>query len=181
MNEQLSPDKLLGQIPFFRGLNDDECQQLGRIARTKNFAPGEIVLRQGESSRDLWAVLEGKCEVVRHKDGPASAGDSVVLAVLEPYSHFGEMSFFNAAPHSASVRAQTAVKLLRIARADYDKLIKDGVAAAYKLTYNAVESLANRLRRMDEWIVECASQNPPAEKIPEWSSFRDKLFSGWNL
>jgi CRP/FNR family transcriptional regulator, cyclic AMP receptor protein len=174
-------DKLLEQIPFFRGLNEAECRQLGNIARVEKFAPGEMVLRQGQSSRNLWAVLEGKCEVVRHKEHLGSPDESVVLAVLEPYSHFGEMSFFNPAPHSASVRAQTALKLLRIARSDYDELIKDGVAAAYKLTYNAVESLANRLRRMDEWIVECTNQNPVGERVPEWSSFRDKLFSGWNL
>ena len=77
-------------------------------------------------------------------------------------------------------------KLVRIARGDYDDLICDGVSAAYKLAYNIVESVASRLRRMDEWIAELAGDHgihelPRAEKLPEWRQFRNKLFNGWNL
>ena len=85
----------------------------------------------------------------------------MVLAELEPYSLFGEMSFFSPAPHSANVVAKTPVKLLSIARSDYDDLIRDGVSAAYKLAYNVVESVADRLRRMDEWIAELAGPRHP--------------------
>ena len=57
--------------------------------------------------------------------------------------------------------------------------------AAYKLAYNIVESVANRLRRMDEWIAELSSDDDKhadgEEKQPEWRKFRDKLFNGWNL
>lgn len=173
--------KLLQKIPIFRGLNETECRQLADIARTQDFAPGELVVRQGKSSQNLWVVHEGKCEVVKHKGESPAARDSLVLAVLEPYSHFGEMSFFSPAPHSASVRAQTSVKLLKIARGDYDDLIDEGIWAAYKLAYNVLESMADRLRRMDEWVSELSSHNPPDHKVPEWSTFRDKLFTGWNL
>ncbi len=115
------------------------------------------------------------------------------------------MSFFSPAPHSSSVVAKTPKwKLLSISRPDYDDLIHDGVMVAYKLAYNAVESVANRLRRMDERIAELWEQpepastaepalpsaltakkqsNPPAanEKLPEWRQFREKLFGDWNL
>ena len=173
--------KLLQKIPIFRNLNETECRQLADIATPQEFTPGEVILRQGKSSQNLWVVVEGKCEVVKYKDAAAAPRDALVLAVLEPYSHFGEMSFFHPAPHSASVRAQSAVKLLVIARADYDELIEEGVWAAYKLAYNVLEGLADRLRRMDQWVAELASHNPPDHKVPEWSAFRDKLFTGWNL
>ena len=104
-----------------------------------------------------------------------------MLAVLKPYSHFGEMSFFSPAPHSASVRAQTAVMALGIDRRDYDDLIRQGIWAGYKLAYNTVQALADRLRQMDEWVAELAAHNPTGERVAEWSTFRDKLFNGWNL
>ena len=172
------------QIPAFRNLNESECHQLIDIAHEKIFAPGEKVIVQGKDSQDLWIVMEGKCQVVKesHHD------DAVVLAELEPYSLFGEMSFFSPAPHSANVIAKTPVKLMRIARVDYDDLIHDGVIAAYKLAYNVVESVAKRLRRMDEWIAELNTHEhldgPAAdgkEKLPEWRQFRNKMFKGWNL
>jgi CRP-like cAMP-binding protein len=173
--------KSIEQIPAFRKFNESECHQMIEIAKQKTFAPGAKVIEQGKTSQALWILMEGRCEVVKdsHRDG------AVPLAELEPFSLFGEMSFFSPAPHSANVIARTPVKLLSIARSDYDDLIRDGVVAAYKLAYNIVESVATRLRRMDEWIAELQSNGAKhadgEEKQPEWREFRDKVFKGWNL
>lgn len=181
------PFKTLRQIPSFRNFNESECHQMAEVAQQRTFALGEKVIEQGKRSQYLWILLEGQCEVAKDslRDGP------VVLAALEPYNLFGEMSFFSPAPHSANVVAKTPVKLLSISRPDYDDMLHDGVAAAYKLAYNIVESVVTRLRRMDEWIAEVWDQVEPPhaakpkekenEKLPEWRQFRNKLFNGWNL
>ena len=174
------PIKTLHQIPAFRNFNESECHQLLDIAQEKAFVPGEKVVEQGKSSQNLWIVLEGQCEVVKQSDRDGT----IVLAQLEPFNLFGEMSFFSPAPHSADVLAKTPVKLLCISRTDYDDLIREGVGAAYKLAYNVVENVAGRLRRMDEWVAELTANSEhhtPNEKLPEWRRFRDKLFDGWNL
>ncbi len=170
----------LQQIPAFRNFNAGEYHQLLDIAREKTFAPGQKVIEQGKSSQYLWIVLEGECEVVRasRRDG------TTVLAALAPHSLFGEMSFFSPAPHSASVLAKTPVKLLAIARADYDDLIRDDVAAAYKLAFNIVDSVVAKLRRMDERMAEFAANvedHGTDEKRREWRRFREKMFDGWSL
>ena len=173
--------KTFQRIPAFRGLNESECHQLVDVAQSKTFAPGERVIEQGQSSQSLWILLEGQCEVVKNSQHDGA----VVLAELEPFSLFGEMSFFSPAPHSANVVAKTPVKLLSIARADYDDLIRDGVTAAYKLAYNVVESVAGRLRRMDDWVTELLTnhENQDSDKKPqrEWGQFRRKMFETWNL
>src|SRR3984957_12618377 len=179
MIDQSVSASALERIPLFRSFNETERRQLADIAQIKHFGPGGLVIRQGKASQSLWVVLEGKCGVVKQPDDPPH--DSLSLAVLEPMSHFGEMSFFSPAPHSANVRAQSAVVALCIDRRDYDDLIRQGIWAAYKLAYNTVQSMADRLRRMDEWVAELARHNPPGDRVPEWSSFRDKLFNGWNL
>ncbi len=176
-------DELLRDIPLFRNMNASERRQLADITQVEPLPPGATLFRQGESSRNLWVVVEGKCEVVRHFDRAEGNGmpgkETVLLAVLEPFNQFGEMSFFHPAPHSAEVRAKTAVKLLRIGYSDYKDLITDGVVAAYKLSHNAVDALAQRLRRMDDWIAELLAQRPADDSQKrEWNSFRDKLFSG---
>jgi len=211
----LSAD-VLRQVPIFKGMNDTERRQLAESASVVPFRDGDLVLEQGKTSQNLWILLEGECEVFKNADGAATAGlkasgaaacDGVRLALLTPYSNFGEMSFFQSAPHSANVRAATAVKLLRIERGDYNELVADGASAAYKLACNAIDSLAERLRRMDEWVAELmragqataaviqaaappgAPAGPPtgqptgqpAPHVAEWDRFRDKLFTGWNL
>jgi CRP-like cAMP-binding protein len=91
------------------------------------------------------------------------------------------MSFFHPAPHSASVRAKTEVKLLYIERPAYDRLMTQEPCCCSKLAINTVASLADRLRRMDEWVDELVSKNAATERVPEWNRLRATLFDGWTL
>jgi CRP-like cAMP-binding protein len=164
-------------IALFRNLDGKEIRELAAVAASHEYEPGEIVLEQGKSSQNLWLVLDGKCEVIRDSERPGKK--PVALAEIGPGHHFGEMSFFHAAPHSASVRTKTAAHLLRISRADYDRLIGANCSAAYKLAYNTIGSLAERLRNADDRIAQLtAGQTEPSS---EWSTFRGKVFDGWNL
>ena len=188
---QAAAIEVFQKIPLFHGLNETECRQVAEIAQVKEFAPGDSIIRQGQRSQDLWVLLEGKCEVIKHASGEKEDGEAIILAALEPYSHFGEMSFFHAAPHSASVRAGTAVKLLKIIRGDYEELIQEGCRAAYKVAYNTVQCLAERLRKMDEWVAELTAKAAdngvaltppgPAAGVQEWSEFREKMLTNWNM
>ena len=175
---------MLRRIPLLHNLNESEFRQMADVFRMRNFAPDEYVIRQGDQSRDLWIVVEGQCEVVRRLS-PAkriiSRSESLVLAVLEPFQHFGEMSFFHPAPHSADVRARGPLQLLQITHADYADMIQEGIWAAFKLAYNVVQQLAERLRRMDEWVAELANNPQAAANVPEFSRFRNKLFDGWTV
>jgi len=175
----------LRQVPIFRDLTDAECTRLGEAVEFLEYKPGDVLLYEDGSDRHLWVVLSGVCEVVRFADAHDNGDqEPVVLATLEPHSQFGEMSFFRAAPHSASVRATTPVRLMRISRKDYDRLVEEGSAAAYKLACNAIESLADRLERMDEWVEELVRTSPKSSSTPpigEWESFRQRLFTSWNI
>jgi CRP-like cAMP-binding protein len=181
MSEQAVPSELLEPIGLFRGLDEAERRLIAGAATLRQFAAGELVLCEGKTSRDLWVLLEGRCAVLRSADGDCTSSKQFVLAELEPYQQFGEMSFFQPAVHSASVRAETKVRLLRLARADFDRLLDEGAAVAYKLAYNVVESLAERLRQMDDRVVELSRAAVAAQAVPEWRIFRDKLLSDWNL
>ena len=178
------PDhEVLRAIPLFKDFNATDFSQVLDVADRVAFEPGRLILEQGASSRDLWLLLGGSCEVSRRTDPAKADSRRVVLAVLEPPGHFGDMSFFSPSPHSADVRAVTAVDLLRITHADYRDLIAEGVQAAYKLAYNVTESMVRRLRRMDDWVAELAVSTASHEEAqrPEWQSFREKLFDRWNL
>jgi CRP/FNR family transcriptional regulator, cyclic AMP receptor protein len=189
MTETVASDVLV-QIPIFRGISPAECTRLGKLIAVHEYGPGDIVINQGEQSRRLWVLLEGKCEVFHHLDEAAPvpktnnrlpAAGPTVLATLEPYSNFGEMSFFHPAPHSASVRAKTTVKLLSLERSQYDELCQQESPAACKLAINTVASLAERLRRMDEWVDELVSRGQANQRVPEWNRLRATLFDGWKL
>lgn len=187
MTQLASSFDQLAQMSIFAGMSDLQRRQIVEIATTVEFSPGETILRQGDSSQNLWIVVEGQCEVTR-KNGVGHAGDeAIVLAELGPYSQFGEMSFFHAAPHSASVQAKTPVALLRVEKQRFDQLVEDQCWAAYMLAENIIHQLAERLRRMDQWVADLLAEETPQEAAPqervvaEWHSFREKLFDEWTL
>ena len=91
------------------------------------------------------------------------------------------MSFFHPAPHSADVRTRTPVKLLQITHTAYGDMIQERMMAAYKLAYNVVQQMAERLRRMDEWIDDLANSSPAGGNVAEWSNFRNRVFNGWSV
>jgi CRP/FNR family cyclic AMP-dependent transcriptional regulator len=66
----------------------------------KRYSAGELLLREGERSGQLYILLEGQIEVVR--------GETVVASIVEPGAMFGEMSILLDQNHSANVRAATA-------------------------------------------------------------------------
>ncbi len=168
---------VLAEIPVFRYLEPDERRQLCDASSIQQFTSGEVVIRQGKRSQNLWVLLRGECQVIRQNSEDDS--DELVLATLSPYSTFGEMSFFHEAPHSAGVRAKGNVEILRLKRESYDELIENGATSAYKLALAAVETMADRLRKMDEWVAMLVSGN--GRQKHEWSHFRTSLFSEWNL
>lgn len=172
---------VLQKLPIFEGLSAAECAQIAEIAELVEFRPGQSIIEQGSESQLLWIVLEGACEVLMRFDGGGANHEPTLLAELGPRSNFGEMSFFHRAPHSASIRAKTAVKLLRIERAKFDELIPREGNAACKVALNTIESLAERLRRMGQWVAELTLEKPSLRREPEWNQLRAKVFDGWKL
>lgn len=168
----------LRQIPIFRGLSDEACRALVEAAEEVHFQGGEHILVEGRQSPQLWILLQGTCEVVK-SIGQANDSRPVVLATLEPFATFGEMSFFHPAPHSATVQAKTHVRLLRLSRGAFERVAEQYPGMAYTVALNTLGSLADRLRRMDQWVAELLATNGGTVRVSEWDKLREQLFNGW--
>ena len=172
---------ILARIPIFQGLSDVQRQEVVALGDVKTLAPGDVLLEQGQTSQDLWIVLEGSCEVHKQLTSRPATAEPTLLAVLEPFSSIGEMSFFHPAPHSASVRAKTAAKLFRLPRSRFDELLGRNPGITSRLAANTIGNLAERMRRMDDWVVELLAHRPADPRIPEWNELRRRVFDGWKL
>jgi CRP-like cAMP-binding protein len=163
--------------PIFRDMTIDEREQVLLLLEHETYGKGEVILREGNSHQILWILVHGKCEVVKN----AKHGATRQLATLEPGAVFGEMSFFEKAPHSASIRALTDVEVMRLSREKYDHLRDTGSLAACKIAASVNLILAQRLRRMDEWTCTLLESPDVADHREEWQEFRAKLYSDWQF
>jgi CRP-like cAMP-binding protein len=162
---------------IFQGLSPAEQKRVLELTQREAFPEGHVIIHEGKSIQMLWIIARGTCEVQKStRNGAAQR-----LAVLESGAVFGEMSFFHAAPHSATVRAVSDVETLRLTREAFEKLEKTCPSAAGKIAVNIVSVLAERLRKMDEWICDL-TERPDADKHrEEWQDFRSKLYTDWQF
>jgi CRP-like cAMP-binding protein len=88
------------------------------------FAPGDIVLKEGDPADRFYMVIKGEAEATRR--GPD--GSAVVIDRFGPGDYFGEIGLLNDAPRRATVRAKTALELMALDRETFAKLMKSSQA-----------------------------------------------------
>lgn len=92
--------------PLLASLTAAERDQLLAETRRRNYARGEVVVREGDPSDSLHLVEAGRLAV--RVDTPA--GDTAMLSVIGPGDWFGELSLLG---RDAPVRTATVVALER--------------------------------------------------------------------
>lgn len=82
---------------------------------------GQIVIRQGEPGDYYYVIKRGRCRVVR-KTGEQPM---VALADLTEGDGFGEEALLSDAPRNATIASLSDGALMRLAKADFVKLLKE--------------------------------------------------------
>lgn len=134
-----------GEFEVFRGLQPAEVWVLLKIARTVEFEPEEVVMREGEIGECFYLVLEGEVEARRGRPGTPGfwrvpIGKGAVL---------GEMAYLLKVPRTMTIVAGSACKLIRIDHDALDTLLQANLTAPYKLIRNIAVTLAERLHALD--------------------------------
>jgi CRP-like cAMP-binding protein len=160
-----------------RGLTHEQTDQIVQSMVPVTVDAGGLVLREGEKGQGLLVLLEGAAEVVkRDRDG-----GEVSIATVEAPTVLGEMGLITDRPHSATVRAISRCEFHMLTRSQFDRLLKSENLAAYKVVATLAEVIAWRLSRMDDKVVELARRGDGSAPVEELATFKQKLFSEWNL
>lgn len=94
--------------------------KLGSLIQSRTYRPGEIVIRKGETNRDLFFLTEGLVDITR------SEGDTeFMLNEIEPPYILGEIAFLFGIPRTATATARTEVKTFVLKYEDLKELLKD--------------------------------------------------------
>jgi CRP-like cAMP-binding protein len=127
--------------PSFPHLTRDDWHAIFDNGDFTGFDDGAIILREGIKNSALFYIDEGVVRVVR-----SEWGREIELARLGPGSVFGEMSMLDDAPVSAAVVADGPVDVIRIERADLEKVLADDDKLSQRFYRSLAETLAKRLR-----------------------------------
>jgi CRP-like cAMP-binding protein len=140
----------LREIGLFGGLGDEVLRHLASSLERVELGPGSPVFHEGECGRDMFVLLDGEMEVLKHSKRNREAR----VAILGPGDWFGEMSILDVMPRSATVRALAPSHLLRITAHDLDTLYRRDLKSYSLVTLNIAREMSRRLRVADGLLAE---------------------------
>jgi serine phosphatase RsbU (regulator of sigma subunit) len=118
------------RIPIFASLPPAELDQLAIHLEPTDAPAGAVLFEEGGSDDHFFILMDGQVEIFK---ALGEEGERL-LAVREKGSLLGEMSFFTRQGlHTASVRAVTSLKLLKMTREVFDALLHRHPHIAYEL------------------------------------------------
>ncbi|HEY2067516.1 MAG TPA: Crp/Fnr family transcriptional regulator [Gemmatimonadaceae bacterium] len=134
----------LATIPLFSGLQREELQKFAELTRERSYPRGSVILFQDDPGDSLFVLRVGRVKVVLIGED----GREVILGVLEPGAHFGELALIDDQPRSAHVIAMEDAQLLILRREDFRRRVEANPTVAWAL----LTELSRRLRRADNKI-----------------------------
>jgi CRP-like cAMP-binding protein len=165
-----------------KDLLDGEARELFMISRRERYTQGEKLFVEGDEPVALFLIAEGTVEISKTIN---HGKDRTQLATLSAGHIVGEMSLLTKEKRSASatVTSETATAL-KVSWKDFEELLAQNPAVAYKLMYALARMLAGRLRNINQRLAELSERNlnnAPHEQIEEFAAFKQKLFDDWSF
>lgn len=135
------PVEFLRQCPLWASLPEEGLNAVEAAMQPMTYAPGEVIVRQGEPGSRLHLITSGQAEARILTPG----GSVVTVAAFHAGDCFGEMSLLSGDPVSADVVATEDSETLALDRGAFNAL----VAANPDLLRDFVRMVSRRLSTTD--------------------------------
>jgi small-conductance mechanosensitive channel len=141
--------ELLSAVDIFSPLTASELSALASNAKGRVFAPGETIIRAGDSGSSMFVVSRGSVDVRVDSNGTLRT-----LKRLSEGEFFGEMGLFTGEPRTASVVAADETEVLEIGHDAMKNLFEDNPDLVEALSHTINERRAGLAVRTDSPITE---------------------------
>lgn len=109
-----------------------EAVQLEHMAM---FAPGELIIRQGDLPDKFYIIVQGAVEVFRAE----ADGQERILQTLDSGDYFGEIGLLEGSRRIASVRAKTGVKVITFDQESFRSWMRKYPASQHEIAQTAAQ------------------------------------------
>lgn len=138
------------------------------------FQPQEIIFLEGDDSQDLYMLVSGSVDIYK--------GERKIREVTRKGAFFGEISFFMGGKRTASVKAQNAVKVIRIPKEKINDFLQDYPEAAEEITkrlarwLDEATRIVHGLREFCDQLPDAVIVTDSSGKIMAWNSAAENLY-----
>ncbi len=133
-------------LPFLATLSETSRAKLKEMLHAEHHPANTVIFREGMPGDVLYVIWSGRVAIVKDLEGETP----ILLAYGEPGEILGEISLLEDGPHSASVVAVEDTRLLRLSRADLQKLVSAQSPIGIEIMGVLGKIVSTRLRAADE-------------------------------
>jgi CRP-like cAMP-binding protein len=127
----------LEKVPLLAECSRRQLRAVARISEVREVQQGAVITKAGAPGDEFFLIIDGRARV------EVSARKR---AKLGPGDFFGEMSLLDGEPRSATIVAETAMRLLVIPRREFSRLL----AEVPDLMRSLLAVLSRRLRQAEQ-------------------------------
>lgn len=149
----------LRRFRVFRHLTDAQLVQLAQIGRQEAFRHAQVLLREGQSDRDVLVVLAGRLHTCR-----TTPAGTHVLNTLTLGDIVGEVSFLDRQPRPASIIGVEAGIILRLPAAELDALLAGERELHAALLWSFWHSLSGKVRAANQGMTDLLAPGAPTPR-----------------
>jgi extracellular factor (EF) 3-hydroxypalmitic acid methyl ester biosynthesis protein len=132
----------------FHFLTHDDLRLLAEKARRVSFATGEIVLSEGSEAPGIFVLRTGRVKIEKRFPSPPHT-----ITTLGPGEVFGEVSFIDSHPASASVIAVEASEADVLEKTEVISLLSSVPGLSSRFYQSLALKLSERLRSTTDTVV----------------------------
>ncbi len=142
--------KLLREMTFFQDLSDNEIAIVAGVVNRKSFKLGDTIFKESEDGAALYIIKRGEVKACKI----APDGEQFTLMIMKDGDIFGEMSFLDGRPRSATIVAVSDLDTFVIDKKDFETLVDGHPRIIYKLLKNIVFTIHSIVRGMNSRYIE---------------------------
>lgn len=130
---------------LFCELTPNEAAAIKAVTQQRSFAAGQLIFHEGAEGDGMYIIADGVVQI----SSRITFGEPLVLSLLHPGDHFGEMAVIDSDPRSATATAKDDAILYFIPRADLLRLM-DHIP---HLAMAFVREISRRLREFNHQYI----------------------------
>lgn len=146
MNDTLTYDKVSLLRLAFKGLEDDELQEIANLTELHTYPPEHTLCHEGAYEEVFYIVADGS--VVITKKMTEEAGERI-LRKLGRGALVGEMALIQNAPRAANVRTVTECTVLEMEKKDFETIL----SRSPRMAIDIIRTTLDRMRANDQVLI----------------------------
>jgi CRP/FNR family transcriptional regulator, cyclic AMP receptor protein len=136
-------ESALRDAGLFSGVDARTVARVARQGTLRSYAPGEVIIRQGDAASAFYLILKGRVAVAQEANGQVNQ-----LGTQEPGSFFGEMALIEDHPRTASVTAIEPTECFLMVAWEFTALMHEHPSVTEAL----LRELITRIHRREQQV-----------------------------